>query len=246
MSNLTALITGASRGIGFAVAQKFAQNGINLVLVCKNNIDRLNNIAQELKNKYNVKVFCFKCDLSSKSDIDALYNFAMSNVDKVDILVNNAGICIDKEVNDRDLNDFDSTFRLNLFAPFYLSKLFGKKMVENKFGKIVNISSNNATKCFYPTTIDYDSSKAGLDILTKNLAIEFSPYVNVNAVAPGWIDTDMNSELFTPDIMELEKEKILKKRIGVPEDVANLIYFLTTSEAEYIDGEVITIDGGMF
>ena len=243
MEKLTALITGASRGIGCAVARKMAENGINLVLICKSNIDKLNKLADELRNKYAISIETYKCDLSKKDEIDELYKSISC---KVDFLVNNAGICLDKEVKDREIDDFDSTFRLNLFAPFYLSKLFGKKMMENEFGKIINISSNNATKCFYPTTIDYDSSKAGLDILTKNLAIEFSPYVNVNAVAPGWIDTDMNGELFTPDIMELEKEKILKKRIGTPEDVANLVYFLVSKDADYINGEVITIDGGMF
>ena len=85
--------------------------------------------------------------------------------------------------------------------------------------------SNNSINCFYPTSVDYDASKAALNSLTKNMAIEFAPYVNVNAIAPGWIETEMNKDL-TPDIMEYEKERILKKRIGKPDDVANLVSFL--------------------
>ena len=119
-------------------------------------------------------------------------------------------------------------------------------MVSNKFGKIVNISSNNSINGFFPTTIDYDASKSALNILTKNLAIQFAPYVNVNAIAPGWIDTDMNKDLLTNDIKELESQRILKHRIGEPCDVANLVSFLVSEKSSYINGQIIVIDGGMF
>ena len=119
-------------------------------------------------------------------------------------------------------------------------------MKRREYGKIVNISSNNADKCFYPTTIDYDVSKAGLNVLTKDFAIELAPYVNVNAVCPGWVKTDMNKGLLTDDIEELEAQRILKKRIAMPQDIASLVLFLCSDDASYINGEVITIDGGMF
>ena len=119
-------------------------------------------------------------------------------------------------------------------------------MYENKYGKIVNISSNNSINGFYPTTIDYDASKSALNSITKNLAIEFSPYLNVNAVAPGWIDTDMNKNVLTEDIKDLEAQRILKKRIGKAKDVANTVSFLVSDKAEYIDGQIIVVDGGMF
>ncbi len=246
MSRLTALITGASRGIGKAIAMELASNGYNLLLNYNKSKEKAENLVEVIKQKYNVEVFSFKADISKQEEIDQLVKFTFSKFDTIDILVNNAAICIDKEFNDRSVEDFKMTFNLNLFGVFYLSKIIGNKMVSNKFGKIVNISSNNSINGFFPTTIDYDASKSALNILTKNLAIQFAPYVNVNAVAPGWIDTDMNKDLLTNDIKELESQRILKHRIGEPCDVANLVSFLVSEKSSYINGQIIVIDGGMF
>ena len=246
MSRLTALITGASRGIGKAVAMELASNGYNLLLNYNKSKEKAENLVEVIKQKYNVEVFSFKADISKQEEIDQLVKFTFSKFDTIDILVNNAAICIDKEFNDRSVEDFKMTFNLNLFGVFYLSKIIGNKMVSNKFGKIVNISSNNSINGFFPTTIDYDASKSALNILTKNLAIQFAPYVNVNAIAPGWIDTDMNKDLLTNDIKELESQRILKHRIGEPCDVANLVSFLVSERSSYINGQIIVIDGGMF
>ena len=246
MSRLTALITGASRGIGKAVAMELASNGYNLIINYNKSKEKAENLVEVIKQKYNVEVFSFKADISKQEEIDQLVKFTFSKFDTIDILVNNAAICIDKEFNDRSVEDFKMTFNLNLFGVFYLSKIIGNKMVSNKFGKIVNISSNNSINGFFPTTIDYDASKSALNILTKNLAIQFAPYVNVNAIAPGWIDTDMNKDLLTNDIKELESQRILKHRIGEPCDVANLVSFLVSEKSSYINGQIIVIDGGMF
>ena len=246
MSRLTALITGASRGIGKAIAMELASNGYNLLLNYNKSKEKAENLVEVIKQKYNVEAFSFKADISKQEEIDQLVKFTFSKFDTIDILVNNAAICIDKEFNDRSVEDFKMTFNLNLFGVFYLSKIIGNKMVSNKFGKIVNISSNNSINGFFPTTIDYDASKSALNILTKNLAIQFAPYVNVNAVAPGWIDTDMNKDLLTNDIKELEGQRILKHRIGEPCDVANLVSFLVSEKSSYINGQIIVIDGGMF
>ncbi len=246
MSRLTALITGASRGIGKAIAMELASNGYNLIINYNKSKEKAENLVEVIKQKYNVEVFSFKADISKQEEIDQLVRFTFSKFDTIDILVNNAAICIDKEFNDRSVEDFKMTFNLNLFGVFYLSKIIGNKMVSNKFGKIVNISSNNSINGFFPTTIDYDASKSALNILTKNLAIQFAPYVNVNAIAPGWIDTDMNKDLLTNDIKELESQRILKHRIGEPCDVANLVSFLVSEKSSYINGQIIVIDGGMF
>lgn len=241
-----ALITGASRGIGREIAITLAKEGCNVIINYNKSEEKAKELVKLIKEKYKVSAYEFKCDISNEKDADQLVEFAYSKLDKIDILINNAGICIDKEFSDRTVGDFLKTFSLNTFGAFYLSKRIGQKMYENKYGKIVNISSNNSINGFYPTTIDYDASKSALNSITKNLAIEFSPYVNVNAVAPGWIDTDMNKNVLTEDIKDLEAQRILKKRIGNAKDVANTVSFLVSDKADYIDGQIIVVDGGMF
>lgn len=241
-----ALITGASRGIGREIAITLAKEGCNVIINYNKSEEKAKELVKLIKEKYKVSAYEFKCDISNEKDVDQLVEFAYSKLDKIDILINNAGICIDKEFSDRTVGDFLKTFSLNTFGAFYLSKKIGQKMYKNKYGKIVNISSNNSINGFYPTTIDYDASKSALNSITKNLAIEFSPFVNVNAVAPGWIDTDMNKNVLTEDIKDLEAQRILKKRIGNAKDVANAVSFLVSDKADYIDGQVIIVDGGMF
>lgn len=241
-----ALITGASRGIGREIAITLAKEGCNVIVNYNKSEEKAKELVKLIKEKYKVSAYEFKCDISSEKEVDQLVEFAYSKLDKIDILINNAGICIDKEFSDRTVGDFLKTFSLNTFGAFYLSKKIGQKMYENRYGKIVNISSNNSINGFYPTTIDYDASKSALNSITKNLAIEFSPYLNVNAVAPGWIDTDMNKDVLTEDIKDLEAQRILKKRIGNAKDVANAVSFLVSDKADYIDGQVIIVDGGMF
>lgn len=245
MSNKVALVTGASRGIGKAIAIELASKGFDVVVNYLKSQDKAEEVANYIVNKYGVKAKAFKADISKEEEVENLFNFCINNFSKIDVLVNNAGICFDIELSDRTFGQFVNTFKTNVFGVFALTKLVGEHMVGNKYGKIVNISSNNSINCFYPTSIDYDATKSALNSMTKNFAIEFSPYVNVVAVAPGWVETDMNKDL-TPDIMELEKERILKKRIGKPEDVAKLVSFLVSDDAEYINGEIIVIDGGMF
>lgn len=242
----TAIVTGASRGIGRAIASQLAGDGFSLIIDYLHSKQLAEELAKSLKEKFGVEAYAFKADISNPNDVQELFNFALSKFKKIDVLVNNAGICHDCEFAERTVKDFEKTFKTNLFGPFQLSKLVGLEMKRAGGGKIVNVSSNNSTKCFYPTTVDYDASKSALNSLTKNLAIELAPSVNVNAVAPGWIDTDMNELVLTDDIKPLECQDILKRRIGKPEDVANLVSFLVSDKADYIDGEIIGIDGGMF
>ena len=117
-------------------------------------------------------------------------------------------------------------------------------MVDQKYGKIVNISSTNGINTIYPYSVDYDASKAALINLTKNLAIQFAPNVNVNSVAPGWVDTLMNTEL-SKSYLRKEKEKILLKRFAEPEEISNVVLFLASNKARYITSEIITVSGGL-
>ncbi|MBQ3047489.1 MAG: SDR family oxidoreductase [Clostridia bacterium] len=245
MPNKTALITGASRGIGKAIAIELASKGFNVVINYLNSYEKAKDLAEYITKTFKVSAEIFKADISSEEEIEKLFNFCVEKFKNIDVLINNAGICYDTDLSNRTFGQFANTFKTNVFGVFYLTKLIGEHMVVNKYGKIINISSNNSINCFYPTSIDYDATKSALNSMTKNFAIEFAPYVNVVAVAPGWIETDMNKDL-TPDIMELEKERILKKRIGQPKDVAKLVSFLVSDDADYINGEIIVIDGGMF
>jgi len=159
---------------------------------------------------------------------------------RLDILVNNAGIVTDKDFADRTVDDWRKTFETNLFAVFNISKTFRELMLDSS--AIVNISADSGLVAFDTTSVDYDSSKAAINALTFNLAKEFAP-IRVNAVAPGWVDTDMNKGLPTDYIKE-QKEHILLKRCARPEEIAKVIAFLASDDASFINGTVVVADGG--
>lgn len=244
--NKVVLITGGSRGIGRATAYEFASKGYDIAINYVSNDKMANEILSLIEKNFDVMAKLYKADLSSENDIVNLVKKIYHDFGHIDVLVNNAGIAKDCEFFDKKVEDIDKILSVNLIAPYLLAKYIGPKMVEQKYGKIINVSSNNATKCFYPTSADYDMSKAGLNSLTHNMAIEYAPYVNVNAVAPGWVKTDMLDSIYDdPDVYESECQRILKQRFARPEDVAKLIVFLASDDAEYINSEIITIDGGM-
>lgn len=241
--NKVALITGASRGIGKAVAYLLGQNKCNLILTYNTSLNEILFIKEDLENKYQIKVLVVKVDMSNEDEIKELVNKSINEFNKIDILVNNAGIAIDTIFEDKTKENFIKTLDVNLVGPFLLSKYVGKYMLENKYGKIVNVSSTNGIDTNYVESLDYDASKAGLISLTKNLAQYYAPYINVNAVAPGWVNTDMNKELDEEFINE-ENSKILLNRFASPKEIANVIVFLASDEARYINSSVIRVDGG--
>jgi 3-oxoacyl-[acyl-carrier protein] reductase len=242
----SALITGASRGIGKQIAIQLASEGINIAINYNSSTELAENLAKELRTKYGVKCLVVQADVSNFEQVDKMIEQILNEFGRIDYLVNNAGICVDMDVQDRTVGQFAKTFQINTFSVYNLCKTIGSVMKKNGFGKIVNVSSNNSLNCFYPTTIDYDASKCAVNSLTRNFAIEFAPEVNVNAVAPGWVDTDMNKDVLTEDIKPLEAGRILKRRIGMPQDVANLVSFLLSDKSDYITGQIIAVDGGMF
>jgi Dehydrogenases with different specificities (related to short-chain alcohol dehydrogenases) len=242
--NKVALITGANKGIGAAIAKKFASENYDIIIDYKEEDELAIQVKENLEKEYNVKILTIKSDISIEKEVKKMVDMIIKEFGTIDVLVNNAGIAIDKEFSERTLEDFEETFKTNVFGTFLVSKYVSEIMLKNKKGKIINISSTNGIDTLYPTSIDYDASKAAVISLTKNMAIEFAPYINVNSVAPGWVDTDMNKEL-PKDFLEEEKEKILLKRFAALEEVAGTVYFLTTKEAGYITGETIRVDGGM-
>lgn len=239
------LITGSSKGIGKATAVEFAKMGGYKVVINyltdKENADKLSNY---LKQEYNTETLVIKADVSDEKQVKEMIQEIINKFGKIDILVNNAGIAIDKDFEDRTVEDWKRTLEVNTIGTFLVSKYASENMLQNKSGKIINVSSTNGINTFFPSSIDYDASKAAIINLTYNLAIQFAPYINVNAVAPGWVNTEMNKNL-PKDLIEEETEKIYKKRFAEPEEVAKLICFLASNNADYINSTVIKIDGGM-
>ena len=147
------------------------------------------------------------------------------------------------EVEDRSVELFNNTMRNNVTSTYLMSKYIGREMFQNKHGKIINISSTNGINAFFPTSIDYDASKAAVISLTHNFALEYAPYVFVNSIAPGWINTEMNKQL-PEELIKEETDKIYLKRFAEVDEVSAFVSFLASDACSYLNGEVIKLDGG--
>lgn len=243
LENKVVLITGASRGLGKAIACKFAEQGANIILNYHTSEQEAKTLAITLEEKYSVLVFPVQADIGKEEDVKWMVQQSLEKFGHIDILVNNAGIAIDKEFEDKNVTDFEEILRVNLIGTFLVSKYVGKCMLENKQGKIINITSTNALNTYYPMSLDYDASKSGVISLTHNFALQYAPYVTVNAIAAGWINTDMNKNMDKEFKMQ-EEEKIYLKRFAEPEEIANVVIFLSSHLASYINSSVIRVDGG--
>lgn len=238
-----AIVTGASRGIGRAIAKKLASLGANIVLNYRSNDEEALKVKEELLS-YGVDVFLYKCDISDFNAVEEMIKASKEKFGKVDIMINNAGITKDTLLLRMKEEDFDKVIEVNLKGVFNCLKAITPVMVRQKFGKIVNISSvvglvGNAGQ------VNYAASKAGVIGMTKSLAKEVgSRGITVNAVAPGFIDTDM-TEVLGEKFKEEAKKSIPLKRLGKPEDVAGAVAYLVGNEASYITGQVLNVDGGM-
>ena len=237
------LITGGSRGIGKAAAIEFAKHGYNIVINYVSCNDKAHELKKYIVENYGVSVMLFKCDVSNENDVKNMINDTISSFERIDVLVNNAGIAIDTTLEDKKIEDFKRILDVNLVGPFIVSREAGKYMLSEKKGSIVNVASTNGLDTYYEYSMDYDASKAGLISLTHNLSSYFAPYVRVNAIAPGWVDTDMNKELDDQYIKD-ECQSIYLKRFAKPEEIAKAIYFLASDDASYINNEVLRVDGG--
>ena len=243
--NKNVLVTGGTRGIGEAISREFAKKGYDLIINYVNSNDKAQNLKQELEKEYNIKVLPIQTDISNEISIKNMVDTAINEFGKIDVLVNNAGIVIDREFEDRTVEDWKKTLDINLIAPFVLTKLVGKEMMKQKSGVIINISSTNGINTYYPTSVDYDASKSGLISLTYDSAVQFAPYVRVNCVAPGWVNTEMNKEL-PEDFVKEETERILVKRFAEPKEIAKVVAFLASEEASFVNSTVIKVDGGWY
>jgi 3-oxoacyl-[acyl-carrier protein] reductase len=241
--NKKAIVTGGTRGIGKAIVKELVENGCNVVFTYHSSDEAARKIEEELSTE-NVKVFGFKADASSFSKAEEVVKFTLEKFGSIDILINNAGITKDNLLLRMSEQDFDAVINANLKSVFNYTKAVIKPFISQKFGKIVNISSVVGI-IGNPGQANYVASKAGVIGFTKSNAKELaSRNINVNCVAPGFIETDMTEKL-----NDQQRQAILTnvpiKRLGKPEDVAKAVLFLCSSDSDYITGQVLTVDGGL-
>ena len=234
----TALVTGASRGIGLAIATILAQNGYHLHLTCKNSYKQLQDVTKSLSETYNITCQAHKTDMGNFAEVRTLF----SNIDSLDVLINNAGISHIGLLQDTTVDEWQKVIDTNLSSVFFTSKMAIPKMLENKSGAIINISSIWGD-VGASMEVAYSASKGGVNAFTKALAKELAPSnIAVNAISCGVIDTEMN-KCFSKNEMAALIEEIPANRLGTPQEVAELTLQLINSP-KYLTGQVISINGG--
>lgn len=239
----TALITGATRGIGKAIAIKLSKEGFNIAINYRKENEELNSLKKEIEEN-NVKCEFVKGDVSNYEDAERFVKETVQKLGSIDVLVNNAGITKDMLLMRMKKDDFEQVIDTNLVGTFNVTKNVINYMMKARKGNIVNISSVVGISGNGGQT-NYSASKAGIIGFTKSLAKEVaSRNIRVNAVAPGFIKTDMTDSL-KDDIKDEISKNIPLKRMGTAEDVANVVRFLVSEDSSYITGQVIQVDGGM-
>lgn len=240
LNGKTAVITGASRGIGAAVAEKFAHLGANVAIIYQANTDKAEDVCRRARD-LGAEAEIYKCDVSDYDECKKTVAEVIGRFGKIDILVNNAGITRDNLIAMMSEDDFNKVVGTNLGGCFNMIKACSRNFIRNKGGRIINIASVSALLGLAGQS-NYAASKAGIIALTKTAAREFAAKnICVNAIAPGFITTDMTESLSADEIVG----RIPLKRLGRPEDVANLAAFLADEASGYITGETIRIDGGL-
>ncbi|MDD7300111.1 MAG: 3-oxoacyl-[acyl-carrier-protein] reductase [Fibrobacter intestinalis] len=236
-----AVVTGASRGIGLEIANTLALQGARVAVVSTKERPEL---AERLSSETGSEVKSYACDVSDSEQVSATFKSILEAFGQIDILVNNAGITRDGLMMRMKDADFDDVINTNLRSAFLCTRAVARHMMGRRSGRIVNMASINGIRA-QAGQANYAASKAGIIGLTKTNAMEFAARgITVNAVAPGFIETDMTAKL-TPETLEKFKNAIPEQRIGTPKDVANAVAFLVSDEAGYITGQVLGVDGGL-
>jgi NAD(P)-dependent dehydrogenase (short-subunit alcohol dehydrogenase family) len=241
----TGIVTGARRGIGRAIALALAREGATVVVSDISQEDS-QKVVDEIK-RMGRRGLALKCDVSFSNDVEDMVRRTVAEFGRVDILVNNAGIIAYKPFLELTEEDWDKILNVNLKGQFLCARAAARDMVKNKSGRIINIASISSGGCgiAFPLIAHYTASKGGVGALTEALALELTPLgINVNAICPGAIDTDMAKGAKESGQLQQVLARIPKGRLGQPQDIANLAVFLASDESEYISGAAIVIDGG--
>jgi NAD(P)-dependent dehydrogenase (short-subunit alcohol dehydrogenase family) len=245
LGNKTAIVTGARRGIGRASALALAREGAN-VIVSDISQEDCQKVVTEIE-RLGRRGLALKCDVSSRAEVENMVRRTIGEFGRIDILVNNAGVITFKPFLELTEEDWDSTLNVNLKGQFLCAQAVAKEMVKNKWGRIINIASisSGGSGIAFPLIAHYTASKGGVMALTEALALELtSRGINVNAICPGAIDTDMVKGVKESGQVEQVLLRIPKGRLGKPEDIANLVVFLASDDSDYISGAAIVVDGG--
>lgn len=242
--NKVVLVTGSAQGIGKAIILELAKNHYDVVINYLTSNKAAALLEEEIKKNYDVRVMTVQADVSKEEEVDAMISLIEKKWGGVDILINNAAVDLSNLFHLKTADEFRKTLDVNVVGAFNCSKRVYRHMLDQEYGRIINISSTNGINTYYPMCIDYDASKAALISLTHNLAFEYGPYINVNAIAPGFIGTDNELDGYDEEFLKEEQEKIMVNRYGKPEEVAYLVKFLISDEANFINNTIIRIDGG--
>ena len=242
--NKVVLVTGGAQGIGKAIVLELAKNHYDVVINYLTSNKAAALLEEEIKKNYDVRVMTVQADVSKEEEVDAMISLIEKKWGGVDILINNAAVDLSNLFHLKTADEFRKTLDVNVVGAFNCSKRVYRHMLDQEYGRIINISSTNGINTYYPMCIDYDASKAALISLTHNLAFEYGLYINVNAIAPGFIGTDNELDGYDEEFLKEEQEKIMVNRYGKPEEVAYLVKFLISDEANFINNTIIRIDGG--
>ena len=243
LSGKVAIVTGAGRGMGYHMALALARYGADMV-VCSRTLPELEKVAGEIE-KIGRKVLIQKRDVTRIPEIDAMVDASVKTFGHIDILINNAGINIPQNAIDVTEEAWDRIFNINLKGAFFCAQAVGKVMIQQKKGKIINVSSQ-AGSVGLPLRAAYCSSKGGMNQMTKVLAIEWAPYnIHVNAIAPTFIETPFSKAMFEkPGFRDYVLGNILLGRVGQPEDVTGAVIYLASEASNLVTGHILLIDGG--
>ena len=242
--NKVVLVTGGAQGIGKAIVLELAKNHYDIVINYLTSSKAAALLEEEIEKNYDVRVMTVQADVSKEEEVDAMISLIEKQWGGVDILINNAAVDLSNLFHLKTADEFRKTLDVNVVGAFNCSKRVYRHMLDQEYGRIINLSSTNGINTYYPMCIDYDASKAALISLTHNLAFEYGPYINVNAIAPGFIGTDNELDGYDEEFLKEEQEKIMVNRYGKPEEVAYLVKFLISDEANFINNTIIRIDGG--
>lgn len=244
LKNKNVIITGCNKGIGKATLEGFAKYGANIFACVRSNSSEFKKFILSLKKKYKVDINIIKIDLQNKSSISNCANEIFKVTKNIDILINNAGILFNSLFQMTSEKQLEEMFQINYFAQIYFTQIISRKMIKNKSGNIIFVSSTSGINGVYGR-FAYSSSKAAILSSVKTISKELSNYnIRVNAISPGLTETDLMLSNTKQDIIKSEIEKILLKRVATTDEISDVILFLASEKSSYVNGQNIVINGG--